>query len=101
MHIIAAKAVGFWRGAQARVPRLPAARPDNAQALAASLQSEGLRIVSGGTDNHLILVDLNALEREEITGKAVEKALDKAGIHTNKNMIPFDPRLPSSQAASA
>ncbi|OUC07650.1 serine hydroxymethyltransferase, partial [Litorilinea aerophila] len=64
----------------------------NAQALARSLQEEGLRIVSGGTDNHLMLVDLSVLNSEEITGKAVEKALDNAGIHCNKNMIPFDPR---------
>ena len=58
------------------------------------LQSEGLRIVSGGTDNHLMLVDLSVLgvdaHGNEITGKLVEKALDHAGIHCNKNMIPFD-----------
>ncbi len=94
MHIIAAKAVGFGEALKPEFRAYQQRVLDNAQALAASLQSEGLRIVSGGTDNHLILVDLNALEREEITGKAVEKALDKAGIHTNKNMIPFDPRPP-------
>jgi len=94
MHIIAAKAVGFGEALKPEFRAYQQRVLDNAQALAASLQSEGLRIVSGGTDNHLILVDLNALEREKITGKAVEKALDKAGIHTNKNMIPFDPRPP-------
>nr|MBP8291523.1 serine hydroxymethyltransferase [Caldilineaceae bacterium] len=56
------------------------------------------RIVSGGTDNHLMLVDLGVLGQDvhgnEITGKLVEKALDNAGIHTNKNMIPFDPKPP-------
>ena len=96
MHIIAAKAVAFGE----------ALRPDfvayqqrvlaNAQVLARALQSEGLRIVSGGTDNHLMLVDLGVLGSDrhgnEITGKLVEKALDHAGIHTNKNMIPFDPK---------
>jgi glycine hydroxymethyltransferase len=56
------------------------------------LQAEGLRIVSGGTDNHLMLVDLSVLGNDEITGKVVEKALDKAGLHCNKNMIPFDPK---------
>ncbi len=94
MHIIAAKAVGFGEALKPEFRAYQQRVLDNAQALAASLQSEGLRIVSGGTDNHLILVDLNALDREEITGKAVEKALDNAGIHTNKNMIPYDPRPP-------
>ncbi len=69
---------------------------DNAQALAATLQQKGLRIVSGGTDNHLMLVDLGVLGQDphgnEITGKLVEKALDQSGIHCNKNMIPFDPK---------
>ncbi len=96
MHIIAAKAVSF---AEALRPEFRAYQQrvlDNAQTLARTLQEEGLRIVSGGTDNHLMLVDLGVLGNDpqgnEITGKAVEKALDKAGIHTNKNMIPFDPK---------
>ncbi len=90
MHIIAAKAVAFGE----------ALRPDfklyqqrvlaNAKTLAATLQAEGLRIVSGGTDNHLMLVDLSVLQKDEVNGKSVEKALDHAGIHCNKNMIPFD-----------
>ena len=65
---------------------------DNAQALSDTLQREGLRSVSGGTDNHLLLIDLNSLGREEINGKVVESALDNAAIHCNKNMIPFDTR---------
>ena len=63
-----------------------------AQTLATALEDEDLRIVSGGTDNHLMLVDLGVLGSDQITGKSVEKALDQAGIHCNKNMIPFDPR---------
>ncbi|MCC6169144.1 MAG: serine hydroxymethyltransferase [Caldilineaceae bacterium] len=92
MHIIAAKAVSFgealrpgFKGYQQRVL-------DNAKTLAHTLQDEGLRIVSGGTDNHLMLVDLGVLQSDEITGKSVEKALDHSGIHCNKNMIPFDPK---------
>ena len=61
-------------------------------ALGASLQREGLRVVSGGTDNHLLLIDLNVLGREAINGKSVEVALDNAAVHCNKNMIPFDQR---------
>ena len=64
---------------------------DNAQALAKSLQSFGLRLVSGGTDNHLMLVDLN---NTDITGKEAETALDKVGITVNKNTIPFETRSP-------
>ena len=92
MHVIAAKAVGFklaqaeaFKGYQQQIL-------DNAQALSDTLQAEGLRSVSGGTDNHLILVDLNSLDNEEINGKLVETALDNASIHCNKNMIPFDTR---------
>ena len=92
MHVIAAKAVGFGEALQPEFKAYQQRVLDNAQALSAVLQHEGLRIVSGGTDNHLLLVDLGVLDNDEITGKAVEKALDKAGIHTNKNMIPFDPK---------
>ena len=92
MHIIAAKAVSFGEALKPEFRAYQQRVLDNAQALATALQSEGLRIVSGGTDNHLLLVDLGVLGGEEITGKAVEKALDNAGIHTNKNMIPFDPK---------
>jgi glycine hydroxymethyltransferase len=91
MHIIAAKAVAF---AEALTPEFKAyarAVAENAKALAASLQEHGLSIVSGGTDNHLMLVDLTA---KEITGKATEKGLDRASITCNKNGIPNDTRSP-------
>jgi glycine hydroxymethyltransferase len=92
MHIIAAKAVAFGEALQPGFKAYQQRVLDNAKTLAATLQAEGLRIVSGGTDNHLMLVDLGVLNKEEVTGKAVEKALDQAGLHCNKNMIPFDPR---------
>jgi glycine hydroxymethyltransferase len=91
MHIVAAKAVAF---AEAMTPEFKAyARSvqDNANALAASLQAEGLDIVSGGTDNHLMLVDLRPYQAK---GKHAEKALDRAAITCNKNGIPFDPEKP-------
>jgi glycine hydroxymethyltransferase len=91
MHIIAAKAVAF---AEAMTPEFKAyaqAVADNAKALAASLQANGLDIVSGGTDNHLMLVDLTS---KDITGKATEKGLDRAAITCNKNGIPNDTRSP-------
>ncbi len=92
MHIIAAKAVGFKLAQQAAFRRYQQQILDNAQALSGALQRQGLRSVSGGTDNHLLLVDLNPLNNEAITGKVVETALDNASIHCNKNMIPFDKR---------
>jgi glycine hydroxymethyltransferase len=92
MHIIAAKAVSFGEALRPEFKQYQQRVLENAQALAQTLQDEGLRIVSGGTDNHLMLVDLGVLNKEEVTGKAVEKALDEAGLHCNKNMIPFDPR---------
>jgi glycine hydroxymethyltransferase len=96
MHVIAAKAVAFGEALRPEFRSYQQQVLNNAQALAASLQSQGLRIVSGGTDNHLMLVDLGVLgadpDGNEITGKLVEKALDNAGIHCNKNMIPFDPK---------
>ncbi len=94
MHQIAAKAVGFQMALEPTFQEYQAQVLKNAQALADTLQEEGLRLVSGGTDNHLLLVDLNSLGQEEITGKVVEKALDQAHIHCNKNMIPYDPRPP-------
>jgi glycine hydroxymethyltransferase len=96
MHIIAAKAVSFGEVLQPEFTAYQQRVLDNAQVLTTTLQEEGLRIVSGGTDNHLLLVDLGVLGSDsngiEITGKLVEKALDKCGIHCNKNMIPFDPK---------
>ncbi len=96
MHMIAGKAVGFAEALKPEFKIYQQQVLDNAQILGQTLQEEGLRPVSGGTDNHLLLVDLGPLSSEDdavdITGKAVEIALDKAGIHTNKNMIPYDPR---------
>ena len=94
MHVIAAKAVAFGEALKPDFKVYQQQVLDNAKVLAATLADEGLRIVSGGTDNHLMLVDLSVLgsdaDGNEITGKAVERALDDAAIHTNKNMIPFD-----------
>jgi glycine hydroxymethyltransferase len=91
MHVIAAKAVAFK---EALAPQFKAYQQQivaNAAALAAALTGEGWRLVSGGTDNHLMLVDVFA---KGITGKVAEKALDKAGITANKNTIPFDTNSP-------
>ncbi|WP_214734522.1 serine hydroxymethyltransferase [Exiguobacterium sp. s154] len=91
MHVIAAKAVAFGEALQPEFKDYQRQVIANAQALAAGLEEEGLRIVSGGTDNHLLLVDLRGID---ITGKAAEHALDAAGITVNKNTIPFDPASP-------
>jgi glycine hydroxymethyltransferase len=91
MHVIAAKAVSFK---EALGPDFKAYQQQilgNAKALAATMIGEGFRLVSGGTDNHLILVDVFA---RGITGKAAEAALDRAGITVNKNTIPFDKNSP-------
>ena len=88
MHVIAAKAVAFGEALTPAFKQYQTQIVANAQALAAALQQGGLRIVSGGTDNHLMLVDCRPLS---ITGKAAEDALGKAGITVNKNQIPFDP----------
>ncbi len=92
MHIIAAKAVGFKLAMEDGFREYQQQILDNAQTLSDTLQKEGLRSVSGGTDNHLLLIDLSRLGDEEISGKLVELALDNASIHCNKNMIPFDTR---------
>ncbi|WP_215143226.1 serine hydroxymethyltransferase [Exiguobacterium qingdaonense] len=91
MHVIAAKAVAFGEALQPEFKDYQRQVIANAQALAAGLEEEGLRIVSGGTDNHLLLVDLQGID---ITGKTAEHALDEAGITVNKNTIPFDPASP-------
>lgn len=91
MHVIAAKAVAFGEALQPEFKDYQARVIKNAQVLAQGLEEEGLRIVSGGTDNHLLLVDLRGID---ITGKAAEHALDAAGITVNKNTIPFDPASP-------
>ena len=91
MHVIAGKAVAFHEASQPEFARYAAAIVDNARALAAALAGHGLRIVSGGTDNHLMLVDLRSFG---VTGKVAQEALDRAGITTNKNAIPNDPEKP-------
>jgi glycine hydroxymethyltransferase len=93
MHVIAAKAVAFGEALRDDFKAYQQQILDNAQALAATLKDEGLRIVSGGTDNHLLLVDV-FMEGKGITGKAAEKALDEVHITVNKNTIPFDTNKP-------
>ncbi len=92
-HVIAAKAVAFGEAARPDFATYAAQIVRNAQAFAAGLAAEGLRIVSGGTDNHLLLVDLRPFDAD-LTGKKAQEALDLAGITCNKNQIPGDPRSP-------
>ena len=92
MHVIAAKAVAFGEALQPEFKTYAKQVVDNAKALAEGLQSQGLRIVSGGTDNHLMLLDLRP---KKVTGKIAEEALGHAGITVNKNQIPFDPEKPT------
>lgn len=91
MHIIAAKAVSFKEALTDEFKEYQQQIVNNAAVLAAELQDYGFRLVSGGTDNHLMLVDLN---NKGITGKDAETALDKVGITANKNTIPFEKRSP-------
>jgi len=91
MHCIAAKAAAFGEALRPEFRYYLKRIVDNAKTLARKLQDEGLRLVSGGTDNHLMLVDVGAAG---ITGKEAEEALDEVGITVNKNAIPFDPRPP-------
>jgi len=91
MHVIAAKAVAFREALTPEFKTYAHRIVENARALAASLEENGLRIVSGGTDNHSMLVDLSA---KEVTGKDAEKGLDRAWLTCNKNGIPFDTRSP-------
>ncbi len=91
MHVIAAKAVAFHEAAQPAFRDYATAIVRNARALAESLTVEGFRIVSGGTENHLMLVDLQPFG---VTGKVAQEALDRAGITCNKNAIPNDPEKP-------
>ena len=92
MHIIAAKAVAFGEALKPEFKLYAQQILNNAQALASGLLEKGLRLVSGGTDNHLMLVDLRSIN---VSGKDAEAALDNANIHTNKNMIPYDPAKPT------
>lgn len=91
MHVVAAKAVAFGEALQPTFKAYAAQVIANAKVLAEELLRAGFPVVSGGTDNHLMLVDVTA---KGVTGKQAEHALDAAGITVNKNMIPFDPRKP-------
>lgn len=91
MHIIAAKAVGFGEALQPSFKEYMQRVLANASALAESLQEHGLRVLSGGTDNHLMLVDLR---QNDISGRKVQRLLEEAGITANRNSIPNDPRSP-------
>ena len=92
MHVIAAKGVAFLEALKPEFKLYARAVVDNAKALAETLRAEGLDIVSGGTDTHLMLVDLRP---KRATGRATERALDRAFITTNKNAIPFDTEKPA------
>ena len=91
MHVVAAKAVAFREALTPEFKDYAHRIVENARALVASLEENGLRIVSGGTDNHSMLVDLTA---KDVTGKDAEKGLDRAWLTCNKNGIPFDTRSP-------
>ena len=93
MHIIAAKAVAFGEDLKPEFKQYAQQVVKNAAALAKALTGKGYRLVSGGTDNHLMLVDLRA-KADHLTGADVEKALEAAGIICNKNGVPNDPRPP-------
>jgi len=94
MHVVAAKAVAFGEDLKPEFKNYSRQIVKNAKALADALIAKGYRLVSGGTDNHLMLVDLRA-KAAELTGAEVEKALEAAGIISNKNGIPNDPRPPA------
>jgi glycine hydroxymethyltransferase len=92
MHVIAAKAVAFGEALTPEFKDYARRVIDNARAMADALAASGLNIVSGGTDSHLMLVDLRA---KGVTGKAAEESLERANITCNKNGIPFDPAPPA------
>ena len=91
MHVIAAKAVAFGEALRPEFKAHQRRTVENAKALAGALQRLGLRLVSGGTDNHLMLVDVSTLG---VTGRDAEKALEETGLACNKNQIPYDPKPP-------
>jgi glycine hydroxymethyltransferase len=91
MHVISAKAVSFGEVLQDSFKEYAGQIIANAKRLAEGLQNEGIKLVSGGTDNHLLLLDMQTLG---LTGKVAEKVLDEVGITVNKNTIPFDPQSP-------
>ncbi|RFU64260.1 serine hydroxymethyltransferase [Bacillus sp. V59.32b] len=91
MHVIAAKAVAFGEALQGDFKQYSQQIIDNAKRLGKALTKEGLNLVSGGTDNHLLLLDLRTIN---LTGKVAEEVLDEIGITVNKNTIPYDPESP-------
>ncbi|AXF56386.1 serine hydroxymethyltransferase [Salicibibacter kimchii] len=91
MHVIASKAVSFKEALEPAFATYADQIIKNAKRLGEALRNEGIDLVSGGTDNHLLLLDLQSLN---LTGKAAEKALDEAGLTANKNAVPFDPESP-------
>ncbi|MBI3585760.1 MAG: serine hydroxymethyltransferase [Ignavibacteriales bacterium] len=91
MHVIAAKAVGFYENLQPGFIQYSEQIIKNAKALANALTKRGYQIISGGTDNHLMLIDLR---NKNVTGKDTQEALDQAGITLNKNAVPFDDKSP-------
>jgi glycine hydroxymethyltransferase len=93
MHVIAAKAVCFKEALQPEFKEYAQGVVDNAKALCEGLKKRGINIVSGGTDNHLILIDLRP-SHPELTGKDAQNALDKANVTTNKNTVPGETRSP-------
>ncbi|MDQ3544717.1 MAG: serine hydroxymethyltransferase, partial [Actinomycetota bacterium] len=92
-HVIAAKAIAFREAADPTFSTYAHQIVANASALAAALAEEGFRLVSGGTDNHMMVVDLRTFD-EDLTGKFAQTTLDEAGITLNKNTVPDDPRSP-------
>jgi glycine hydroxymethyltransferase len=92
MHVIAGKAAAFGEALRPEFKTYQQAVVDNARALAATLVEQGLAIVTGGTDSHLMLVDLRP---KRVTGKAAEASLERAHMTANKNAIPFDPEKPA------
>jgi glycine hydroxymethyltransferase len=92
MHVIAGKAAAFGEALRPEFRAYQTAVAENAKVLAATLAGQGLAIVTGGTDSHLLLVDLRP---KHVTGKAAEASLERARITTNKNAIPFDPEKPT------
>ena len=92
MHVIAGKAAAFGEALKPEFRTYQKAVQDNARVLAETLKQQGLDIVSGGTDSHLMLVDLRP---KRVTGKAAEASLERAHMTANKNAIPFDPEKPA------
>ena len=91
MHVVAGKAVCFGEALQPAFKEYGQAVINNAKAMADELQNQGMRLISGGTDNHLMLVDVTSVG---LSGKIAESTLDSCGITVNMNMIPFDERKP-------